>query len=130
MTQEEWEALCDGCGLCCFRKFLTGRGKKTKVHFTRIACNLLDLKTGRCSDYENRFKKCPECGHLTLKNLSRCDWLPQTCAYRLLYYKEPLPPWHPLITGRTESVREAGITIKNPVHENQVNEEDWEAFEI
>ena len=130
MTEEEWEALCDGCGKCCFRKVLTGRGKKTKVHFTRIACNLLDLKTGRCTDYENRFKKNPDCGHLTKKNLGRADWLPDTCAYKLLFYKQPLPPWHPLISGDAASVRRAGIFIPDAVHERDVPEEDWEDYEI
>lgn len=130
MNEEEWEALCDGCGNCCFQKIITGYGKHEKVHFTRIACNLLDLKTGKCSNYCNRFALAKNCVRLTKKNVGMCDWLPETCAYRLLYYKRPLPAWHPLITGRRESVMEAGIPITGGVHESDVDEEDWKDYEI
>ena len=130
MSGEQWEALCDGCGLCCFRKFITGRGKKQKIHFTRIACDLLDLKTGRCTDYENRFKKQKECSRLTKSNVGKCDWLPETCAYRRLYYKQNLPEWHPLVTGKAESTRESGIQIANAVHESDVQDGEWEDWEI
>lgn len=44
MTESEWEALCDGCGKCCYRKYIQGRGKRQKLYYTRIACNLLDPK--------------------------------------------------------------------------------------
>lgn len=130
MTQEEWESLCDGCGRCCFRKYITGYGKREKVHFTRVACDLMDLKTGQCRNYQNRFKIIKDCLQLTKDNVGKFDWLPQSCAYRLLYYKQPLPLWHPLITGRKESVREAGIFIENGIHESQVNECDWDEYEI
>ena len=46
MTSEEWESLCDGCGRCCLVKLEdedTG-----KIHFTSLACKLLDRKTCRC----------------------------------------------------------------------------------
>lgn len=130
MTTEEWESLCDGCGKCCFRKFITGRGKREKLHFTRIACNLLDLKTGKCSDYCNRFKLNSECIHLTKKNLPDFVWLPETCAYRLLYEGKPLPDWHPLVSGSADSVQKAGILIQNGVHEEDVDEADWEDYVI
>ena len=41
--------------------------------------------------------------------------MPTTCAYRLLQLGEPLPKWHPLITGKQESVIEAGISIAGKV---------------
>ena len=130
MSDEEWESLCDGCGLCCYRKFVTGYGKREKIHLTRIACDLLDLKTGKCSDYCNRFLKIKECVHLTKKNVSKFDWLPKTCAYRLLHLNQSLPPWHPLVSGSSESVKKSGIMIKNGIHESDIGNSDWEDFEL
>lgn len=130
MTAEEWEALCDGCGKCCYRKFITGRGKRERLHFSRIACDWLDVKTGKCTCYAERFLKNPECIELTNKNLSEFNWLPETCAYRLLAEGKPLPFWHPLVSGDENSVRKAGILIPDGVHESDVDEADWEDYEI
>ena len=68
MTQSEWEALCDGCGKCCYRKYIQGRGKRQKLYYTRIACNLLDLETGKCGNYSERFNIETDCTKLTKKN--------------------------------------------------------------
>ncbi len=130
LSSEEWEALCDGCGRCCYRTLLTGRGKRTRLHYTRIACNLLNLKTGSCSAYSERFSRCAECTHLTIRNVGKCDWLPETCAYRRLYYKQPLPDWHPLITHDADSTRKAGVQIQNGVHECDINPDDWQQYVI
>lgn len=126
MSDEQWEALCDGCGKCCFRKFIDGYGKKTKLYYTCIACDLLDLSTGLCSDYKNRFKKNKECIHLTKKNVSEFNWLPETCAYRLLYEGKELPEWHPLVSKNSDSVENANIKIKNGIHEKDV--QNWEDY--
>ena len=37
--------------------------------------------------------------------------MPKSCAYRRLANGQPLPNWHPLITGRKASVEEAGIAV-------------------
>lgn len=128
MNEAEWEALCDGCGKCCYRKFIEGRGRREKLYYTRIACDLLDLQSGRCSDYNNRFKLDTECTKLTKKNLPQFNWLPSTCAYRLLYEGKPLFDWHPLISGKADSVKLADIQIKNGIHERDVI--DWFEFVI
>ena len=128
MNDAEWEALCDGCGKCCYRKYIEGRGKRQRLYYTRIACNLLDLRTGKCSNYPNRFKFEQDCTKLTKKNLPDFHWLPDTCAYRLLYENKPLFDWHPLISGRTDSVQQAGVQIADGVHERDVI--DWFEFVI
>lgn len=128
MNEEEWEALCDGCGKCCLRKYITGYGKKEKIHYTRIACNYLNLKTGKCSIYDSRLKVNEECIRLTRQNLSEFKWLPATCAYRLLYEGKPLPPEHPLVSKKEDSGRK--LQIKKIVHECDTDESLWEDYEI
>ncbi|MCR5217389.1 YcgN family cysteine cluster protein [Treponema sp.] len=128
MNEEEWEALCDGCGKCCLRKYITGYGKKEKLHFTRIACNLLNLKNGQCSNYCHRFELNEECIRLTKDNLPEFKWLPSTCAYRLIYEGKDLPPEHPLVSGKKDSVKT--LQVKNLVHEEDIDEAFWEDYEI
>lgn len=128
MSEPEWEALCDGCGKCCYRKYIQGRGKRQKLYYTRIACNLLDVETGKCGNYPARFQLESDCTKLTKKNLPNFHWLPATCAYRLLYENKPLPAWHPLITGDPNSVVQAGVLIAQGVHERDVI--DWFEFVI
>lgn len=128
MTDAEWEALCDGCGKCCYRKFIEGHGKRKKLYYTRIACNLLDLETGRCTNYAKRFQLETDCTKLTKKNLPDFHWLPPTCAYRLLNENKPLFDWHPLISGDPHSVKKANILIKQGIHEKDVI--DWFEFVV
>ena len=128
MTESEWEALCDGCGKCCYRKYIQGRGKREKLYYTRIACNLLDVETGKCRNYSERFKIESDCTKLTQKNLPDFGWLPNTCAYRLLYEGKALPEWHPLVSGDPDSVKKAGVLIQDGVHEEDVI--DWFEFVI
>jgi Uncharacterized conserved protein len=128
MNEEEWEALCDGCGKCCYRKYLRGRGKSERIYFTRVACDLLNLETGKCGNYSRRFELMDDCTKLTKKNLPDFNWLPSTCAYRLLYENKPLFDWHPLISGNPDTVKQAGIMITNGVHEENII--DWFEFVI
>ena len=110
MSRAEWESLCDGCGKCCIHKL---EDEETgEIHATNVACRLLDRRTGLCSDYRRRQVYVPECVRLTPAKLRDIDWLPGTCAYRLLDEGKPLPDWHPLISGDPESVHHAGQSVR------------------
>ena len=110
MTRAEWESLCDGCGKCCLHKLEdedTG-----DIYPTNVACRLLDRKAGLCRDYANRRRYVPDCVRLTVAKLARLEWLPSTCAYRLLGEGKPLPDWHYLVSGSREAVHEAGESVR------------------
>lgn len=108
MTDEEWEALCDGCGKCCLEKIIFE--DDNVLAFTNIACRLLNRKTCRCRHYANRSRYVPECQRIRPETIRKSCWLPKTCAYRLLDEGKPLPEWHPLITGTPDSVSAAGMS--------------------
>ncbi len=108
MTSEQWEALCDGCGKCCLEKLEEEDGR---IHYTNVACALLDRSTARCQHYEERFLRMPSCLPLTPKTIQDPRWLPRTCAYRLLQEGKSLPAWHPLLSGDPDSVRRAGHSV-------------------
>lgn len=126
MSPAEWESLCDGCALCCMHKVEdedTG-----EIFYTDVACRLLDLDTCRCSDYANRAKEVAECLTLTLDERQAFHWLPTTCAYRLVADGEDLPSWHPLVSGRPESVHEAGISVRGRVVSAR-DTDDWSVLQ-
>lgn len=111
MTTEEWESLCDNCGKCCLHKLEdedTG-----EIYFTSVACNLIDLDTCRCTRYTQRTELVPECLDLKQPNFTEYNWLPATCAYRLLIDGKKLPAWHPLVSKNPDSVQDAGISISS-----------------
>lgn len=107
MTKEQWESLCDGCGRCCLVKCWQG----SKVKYAKVACQLMDIKTGKCTDYDNRFDKVSNCYQVTLGVLDKPGLLPNTCAYRLIKDGKPLYDWHHLISGSRNTVHEAGVSI-------------------
>ena len=111
MTRTEWESLCDGCGRCCLNKLEdedTG-----EILLTRLACRLLDLGSCRCSDYENRKKRVPECVKIDAETVRSVKWLPPTCGYRLVAEGRDLFWWHPLVSGTPQTVHDAGISIRS-----------------
>ena len=129
MNREEWESLCDGCGLCCLNKledWETG-----EIAFTSVACRLLDGHSCQCSDYENRWDTVPECIQLNLEGVEDIPWLPPTCAYRLVHEGHGLYWWHYLVSGDRETVHQAGISARDrTVSEAKVPVEDYEDYII
>lgn len=126
LSPKEWEALCDGCGKCCLNKL---EDEETgHVELTCVACRLFDDSTCRCAQYDIRHQFVPECIVLKPSNIdSHAYWMPQTCAYRLLWEGKPLYDWHPLISGTPETVHRAGVSMRNAtVPEFEVHEDDWE----
>jgi len=109
MSASEWEALCDGCGRCCLNKLEDE--DTAEVHFTNVACQLLDTNTCRCSDYQNRFSKVPDCLAVRPLTDEKSQWLPKSCAYRRLAEGRPLLAWHPLLSGDARTVQQAGISM-------------------
>jgi len=110
MTKEQWEALCDGCGRCCLHKFEDQDTEK--IFFTDVACRYLDDDTCKCPHYESRQEYVPDCLSIHPNWGNKFNWLPSTCAYRLLHQEESLFDWHPLISGDTNSVHMAGISVR------------------
>ena len=96
MSQEQWESLCDRCGLCCLRKFE-------------------DQKTGaiQCLVYEDRQLVNKECIALGRDIEEHLKWLPETCAYRRLSEGRKLPRWHPLVSGDPSAVHRARISARD-----------------
>lgn len=130
LTPAEWEALCDGCGKCCLNKLEDPDTEE--VALTRVACRLLDDETCRCGQYDIRRQLVPECIFLTPKNLDQhAYWMPETCAYKLLWQGRDLPKWHPLMSGDPDTVHRAGISVRGmTVSEAEIPEDEWEDYII
>lgn len=130
MTRPEWEALCDGCGKCCLNKLEdedTGA-----VALTNVACRLFDDSTCQCAQYPIRHQFVPECIIMTYDTIQEhMYWLPQTCAYRILFEGRNLHEWHPLISGDPNSVHAANQSMQGrTVPEFDIHEDDWEDYII
>lgn len=125
LDEEEWEALCDGCGRCCLHKLEDA--DTGQILFTAVACKLLDTQRGCCMDYANRFQEVPDCLRVSLENVEVFSWLPPTCAYRLRAMDAPLPAWHPLISGDPATVLAAGVSVAGRIisEEKVPDVEDW-----
>ncbi|QCE33419.1 YcgN family cysteine cluster protein [Acetobacteraceae bacterium] len=109
LSHEEWESLCDHCGRCCLNKLLdenTG-----EIAWTKVACRGLDCQTGICKNYTSRFQLVPDCISLTPDLVRTITWLPPSCAYRLVAEGKDLPSWHPLKSGKIETMKQAGASV-------------------
>lgn len=124
MTEQEWESLCDGCGLCC--QIRLEDGTTGKMTLTNVACKLLCLNSHQCSDYTNRQTYVADCVKITPENVDNMDWLPYSCAYRLIAKGYDLPEWHYLICGDREKVHKEGTSMRGEtISEKEV---DWKDY--
>lgn len=127
MDRQEWESLCDGCGLCCLIKLEDEETEER--YYTRIACHLLDIGACKCSKYQERHKYVSDCIDFTIDALRTIDWLPPTCAYKLVDEGKPLHWWHPLVSGDDESVHQAGVSLRDwGVSEGKVKPEAFDKY--
>ena len=78
MTDQDWEDICNQCGLCCFNKIIEDDGT---VYTTPIPCKYLDVVNRTCKVYHKRFETGEECVKLTPELVANAIWLPEECAY-------------------------------------------------
>ncbi|MEE9275018.1 MAG: hypothetical protein V3V62_06905 [bacterium] len=83
----EWEALCTGCGKCCYDKVWRG----SRLMLLTSACGFLDMGTNRCKCYSDRFEKEPLCMPVDAE-IIQMGGLPADCPY-----VENLPGYRPPI---------------------------------
>ncbi|WP_375606947.1 MULTISPECIES: YcgN family cysteine cluster protein [unclassified Bartonella] len=122
----EWESLCDGCGRCCLHK--VEDDDTGDLYATSIACRLLDGETCRCRDYAHRKSIVPDCISLDITTVKTACWLPESCAYRLIYEGKDLHWWHPLVSGDCQTVHIARISAREQIEiyeDELLSEEDY-----
>ncbi|EFO31922.1 conserved hypothetical protein [Roseibium sp. TrichSKD4] len=111
MSGAEWEALCDGCARCCLVKF--ENPETERVEWTDVHCRHLSNVSCSCNIYNNGRSAVSDCVKLTPAAVAEIQYMPPTCAYRLLQEGRDLYWWHPLVSGDTETVHQAGISIRH-----------------
>jgi uncharacterized cysteine cluster protein YcgN (CxxCxxCC family) len=113
MTKEEWESLCDQCGICCLHKV---EDENTgEIKFIGISCEFMDTENCRCFVYEARKLVNPNCIILSPDSIEQKKWLPITCAYRRIAERRELESWHPLVSGDPNTVHQEGISVRDKV---------------
>ncbi len=127
LNSAEWEALCDGCGLCCLIKLEDE--ELQEIAYTKVACKLLNCQTAQCSNYSQRVQHVPDCIQLTPEKLANIQWLPASCAYRRLEQGKSLPSWHYLNSGTRSSIIQAKKSAAGRcISEVEVDEEQIEDY--
>ncbi|WP_105172915.1 YcgN family cysteine cluster protein [Pseudoalteromonas sp. T1lg24] len=140
MNNDEWEAICDGCGKCCLHTFIDSdeqdeNFKSTdvlregeEIIYTAIVCRYLDTKKCFCTEYENRTTLVPSCVKLTKDNIDNIFFMPPSCSYRRLHEGRGLASWHPLLNNGSKAVmHRMGISVKGRVMKD--NQIDMDLFE-
>ncbi len=108
LSKDEWESICDGCGLCCQHRAthpVTGDDVRTN-----FACRCLNLETMGCKAYETRAQEVDYCITLTPDTVNDVPFLPDSCGYKLVAAGKPLADWHHLICGDKQAVHRQGIS--------------------
>ena len=72
----EWEAMCTGCGKCCYDKVWEG----DRLLLLTSACPFLETETNRCRVYSERFEKEPMCLPIG-PEIIEMGGLPEDCPY-------------------------------------------------
>jgi len=139
MTEQEWEAICDGCGKCCLNTFIDSEDEDDfaptdtlrpgeQLIYTNIVCQYLDNKSCSCSQYEQRQTLVPSCVKLTKDNIDDIFFMPQSCSYRRVQEGRGLASWHPLLNkGKKSKMHAAGISVRNKtVKDSDVPLEEFE----
>ncbi len=126
MSADEWESLCDGCAKCCLHKLEDE--DDGAVYYTDVACQYLNLLTGRCRDYVNRQSNVPNCVSVTPSNINDMTWLPDSCAYKRLERGQGLASWHPLIAKNAQKkMLKKGVSVLGRVvSETDIPEALWQ----
>ncbi len=130
MSRDEWESICDGCAKCCLTQLQDEESEQ--LVFTNVACDLLNDNTCLCTDYDNRSERVPSCVTMDAGNVEQAaEFAPPSCAYRLLLLGEPLPEWHHLISGDTDTVHQQGKSARGRVvFQRDVDEESIEDYVV
>ncbi len=125
MTPQEWESICDGCGLCC--QIRVEDIDSGEIVLSNVSCRYLCHDSHQCLDYANRQQNVPDCVKVTPQNIHELTWLPHTCGYRLVANNQSLEDWHPLICGNHEEVHLSGPSMKDSLISE--DEADWDIEE-
>lgn len=124
MNQQEWEAICDGCGKCCLHSFIDSDQEDDddfsstdflregeELLYTDVICQYNDPATCGCARYSERQLLVPSCVQLTKENLKDIFFMPNSCSYRRLHEGRGLASWHPLNNnGSKQTMIDAGIS--------------------
>lgn len=103
-TFEEWEKLCDCCGMCCMFKVMDDETEE--ILATSLTCPLLNTQTGKCRNYANRGEENPYCTFITAENVEELAVnMPHHCGYRCLAEGRMLPKWHPVMKENSVEAR-------------------------
>lgn len=141
MSDSEWEGICDGCAKCCLHKLIDDdqahdalptahiQDDET-IHYTSVACHLLDTKACSCTKYDQRTKLVPSCVKLTKANLQDIFFMPPSCSYRRLHEGRGLPSWHPLLNKNKKSaMHKAGMSVRGKtLSDKHIDTEQFEDY--